>query len=165
MRQTTLSRRFNRGDRQNGNRKAFKLAHVSIGKQSQMANSVLSQTQKEKLMKGFRTNQSVIQKSIYNSGANSDIFRSEIVGVNESKSLMKKRVGKFSRIERFRTRQRNNSLNKLDPVIRKTSRSRKDNLKGASSVFDSITKCKGFYINNQSSKRNSEKRASENGGQ
>ena len=150
MRQTTLSRRFNRANKQSKNRKTFKIASVSIGKKNQMANSVLSQTQKETLMKGFRTNQSVIQKSIYTSGANSDIFRSEIVGVNESKSLMKKRVGKFSRIERFRTRLRNNSLNKMDPIIRKTDRSRIGTLQGASSVFDSISKSKESYINNLS---------------
>jgi hypothetical protein len=137
MRQTTLSRKFNRKRK---GKKTFKVAQVSIGKQSQLDSSILSQNQKERLAKRFRTNNSTIQgQSIYNSEVTTDIFRSEIVGVNESRTLMKKRVGKFSRLDRFRTRQSNNSLSK-EPMIRKNSRSKPEMLKGASSVFDSISK-------------------------
>lgn len=75
---------------------------------------------------------------------NSEIFRSEIVGVNESRSLMKKRIGNFSRLDRFRTRNKNKQLS-TNKVIKKASRNRNKDIRGASSIFESLSKCIYLY--------------------
>lgn len=90
-------------------------------------------------MKGFRTNQSIIGEG--NSQTQSKIFRSEVVGVSESKLLMKKTVGKYSRLERFRRRKQADKSFNQGQIIRKNRR-RGEELKEASSVFDSIARRK-----------------------
>jgi hypothetical protein len=67
----------------------------------------------------------------------SNSFRSEITGIDESKLLMKSGVGRFSRLERFRMRSKNNVLRKrgkTNDKIRKTDL--------ANSVFESVSQLK-----------------------
>lgn len=147
MRQTALSKRikrtFNSEKKQPFSKKRFRIAQVSVVGHTKLETSALSINQKDRLTKGFRTNQSAIQnQDIFgsNSQGGSAIFRSEIVGVNESKLLMKKKVGKFSRLNRFRTR--NKSNNKLSKEISKPIRNKNRETNMANSVFDSLKKCK-----------------------
>ena len=160
MRQTTLSKRtkrtFQSAKKDPFSKKKFRVAQVSVVGHTKLETSALSIHQKERLTKGFRTNQSAIHNKDYfgsqnNSQGASAIFRSEIVGVNESKLLMKKKVGNFSRLNRFRTR--NKSNNKLsNNMISKPIRNQNRGSNMADSVFDSINKCKLFFNFNNSSK-------------
>ena len=63
-----------------------------------------------------------------------DSFRSEITGIDESKLLMKSGVGRFSRLERFRMRTKNNVLRRRGKT---NDNIRKNNF--SNSVFGSVS--------------------------
>jgi hypothetical protein len=154
IRQTALSKKQTRqmksSPRRRRAKKDFRVAQVSIMRNTQLETSALSLNQKDRLTRGFRTNTSIIQNknnfgSHTSAHQNENMFRSEIVGVNESKLLMKKRVGNFSRLDRFRARNRNNKLGQKQ-IIKTGSRSKNKNIRGANSVFESLSKCRVYPL-------------------
>lgn len=151
--------------------KRFRVAQVSSLSQTKSETSLLEGPQRHRLIKNFKNQSSFIQNKVQAKQSKSqnfgpprsprfqdsidkegnklfgdkpamkNSFRSGITGIDESKLMMKKSVGRFSRLERFRMRAKSGIVSKRGKT---TSRPRKTEM--ADSVFGTVNNIKSTTL-------------------